>query len=346
MYRRTDETRRARAARAGRERLARLPMPVRVAFLAALASLALGTLLAAPIAQPVHAAPAIARLPSCNGPCVSITNPNYFSQGQPVAEGPVGANLTVEGANWPPSTTITIWPAPDAATCAAQLTQPPSYDGTINVNGVGNASGSYTWPSAANNVNQTYILCAADGAASNLTTTQSNGIDAYTVLSANPPSVNVSPTAVTQGQDTTLAISGQNWLPQQAMTVTVCSDLQNCQATAVASQSVGSAQDGSFQTNLTLKGDTPTGSYFVQVVSSNQALEAPPAGTSAQLTVSAPTPTPTPTPSPTPTPTPKPPPPSGNSGSSTLLIVALGALSLLFLIGGIISIAIYTRGGP
>jgi hypothetical protein len=353
MYRRTNTTptlHTPQTRRGAPGHLARLPMQTRVAFLAALASLALGTLLALPTARHAQAAPVIAHVPSCNGPCIGITNPNDFTQGQaPVAEGPVGAILTIEGANWPPNTLVSVWPAPDAATCATQLAQPPGYAGQINppVLSDGTLKGTYVWPSAANNVNQSYVLCAVDGTASNVTTTQSNGVDAYTVLAANPPSVSVTPTAITQGQDTMLSITGQNWVPQQVLNVTVCSDITNCQATAVTSQSTASSQTGVFQTSLTLQGDTKPGSYFVQVVSQNQALVAPPAGTGAQLTVSAPTPTPTPTPSPSPTPTPTPTPtPPAKGGSSPLLILLLGTLSLLFLIGGIISIAIYTRGSP
>jgi hypothetical protein len=329
-----------------RGRLARLPVQMRVALLAALVSLALGTWLAAPLSRPAQAAPARANIPSCNGPCVGITNPLYTAQGQLVAEGPVGAHLTVEGANWPASTILTIWPAPDANTCAQQQQQPPGYAGQITVNGAGNAQGSYDWPSAAHEVNRTYILCAVDGAASNITTTQSNGIDTYTVLAANPPSLAISPSTLTQGQpNNALTVRGKNWLPQQALTVTICSDASNCATSQVANQTTASAQDGTFEITIPVPSTTAAGSYFVQAVSANNALTAPPANTPAQLTISTPTPTPTPTPSPTPTPTPTPPSTSSSDGKggTILLIVLLGTLSVLFLVGGIISLSVYTR---
>lgn len=311
-------------------------------MLAALASLTLGVLLAAPGGQPAQAAPARASLLSCNGPCIGITNPLYTSQGQVIAEGPVGAHLAVEGVNWPPSSKITIWPAPDANTCAQQQAQPPSYAGTLSVNGNGNAADTYDWPKAANKVNQTYILCAVDGTTTVSPDVQSNGINTYTVLAANPPSLTVVPGEITQGQPSALTISGQNWFaPQQPIIVNICSDAP-CTEGAVASQTTTSTPDGTFRMSLTLKADTAPGSYFVEARTANGALSAPPAGSDAQLTISEPTPTPTPTPSPTPTPTPTPPSSNGN-GSAPLLIVLLGTLSLLFLIGGIISIAIYTR---
>ena len=326
-------------------RAARLPMRVRVAWIAALLSLTLGALLAVPTGQPASAASASPQVLSCNGPCVGITNPLYSSNGQLVAEGPVGAQLTVEGSNWPPSTTLTVWPSPDAATCALQQPTPPAYAGQLTVGGTGIVRGIYPWPMAANNVNQTYLLCAVDGTAITNPVVVSNGINLYTVLAADAPALTLAPTTITPGQDTPLMISGQNWLPQQPLNVTICSD-SNCTTPSIASQTTASAQDGTFQITLTIKADTIPGSYFVLATSANGALKAPSQGSPAQLTVSTPTPTPTPTPSPTPTPTPNPTPPNSGKANTTLLIVLLGAVSLLFLIGGIISIAVYTRGGP
>jgi hypothetical protein len=348
MYQRNDRTfsiHTPGASQRARGRLARLPARTRLAVLAALASLTLAALLAAPTGLPARAAPGLPALLSCNGPCVGITNPLYPTNGQLVAEGPVGALLTVEGANWPPSTLITIWPAPDADTCAQQQAQPPSYAGTIPVNVAGNASGPYTWPKAANSVNQTYILCAVDGSASVSPDVQSNGITQYIVLAAAAPSLKVAPSNITQGQDSTLTISGQNWLPQQALTVTICSDA-HCSTSPIANQTTASAQDGTFQITLTIKGDIAPGSYYVLAVTANGALKAPPGNAPAQLTINTPTPTPTSTPSPTPTPTPTPTPPNSGKGNTLLLVVLLGMLAVVFLVGGIISLAIYMRGQP
>lgn len=328
-----------------RERMARLPGPSRVAALAAIVSLALGTLLAAPPGPPAYAAPARPYLLSCNSPCVGITNPVYLSQGQQVAEGPVGAHLTVEGANWPAGTLLTIWPAPDAATCAQQQAQPPDYAGQISVHGDGNAQGAYVWPQAVNGVNQTYTLCAVDGTTTVSPGVQPNAPTTYTVLAANPPALTISPSAIIQGQDNAITATGQNWFaPQQAVTVNVCSDA-SCTQQPIASQTVIPAQDGTFQATLSIPPTTAPGPYFVEAATQNQALIAPPANSPPQLTINAPTPTPTPTPTPSPTPTPRPTPtpPGSGKGSNAPLIVLLGTLSLLFLIGGIISLAVYMR---
>ncbi len=332
MYRRNLET------------CAPVPALMRAVLLAALVSLALEALLAAPTARPASAAPAKAHLLSCTGPCVGITNPLYTAQDQVLAQGPVGAILTVEGANWPPSTTVTIWPAPDAATCAQQVAQPPGFAGTIRVNGIGTAQGTYIWPQEAGGVNQTYTLCAVDGGVTVPPDVQSNGINTYTVLAAEAPSLTVSPKTIVQGQNNSLTVSGQNWLPRQGLTVTVCSD-NDCTEMPVASQNTVSEQDGTFQIILPIKDDIKAGSYFVKAETINHALQAPAGNQPPQLTVTTPTPTPTPTPSPTPTRTPTPTPTPPPKSSPTLLIALLGTLSLLFLIGGIISIAIYTRGG-
>jgi hypothetical protein len=333
-----------RGSASGRGRVARLPLHARAAALVAVMSLALVALLAVPTGGPAHAAPARPHVLSCNGPCVGITNPLYLAQGQLVAEGPVGANLTVEGSNWPTSTTLTVWPAPDANTCAQQQAQPPGYAGTIVVDSTGNAKGPYAWPQAANTVNQAYILCAVDGTTMVSPDVQSNGIDTYTVLAADPPAITLSSSTLLQGA--TLTVSGQNWFPQQALTVSVCTD-NPCTGQPITSRSSGSAQDGTFQITLTIPESTAAGPYFVEVETANGALSAPPSGSAPQLTVSTPTPTPTPTATPAPTPIPSTPAPSsGSSGSPTLLIVALGTLSLLFLVGGIISIAVYTRTSP
>jgi hypothetical protein len=340
MYQRTDRIFSIHA----RGRIARLSAHTRLAALAALASLMLAALLAAPTGRPAHAAPRLPALLSCNGPCIGITNPLYSANGQLVAEGPVGALLTVEGANWPPGTSITIWPAPDANTCAQQQAQPPSYAGTIRVSDAGNASGPYAWPQAANTVNQTYILCAVDGGTTVSPDVQSNGITQYTVLAAAAPSLTVSPSAIVQGQDATLTVSGQNWLPQQPMTVTVCSDPHNCSGSQLTSQTTASVQDGTFQITLTIKGDTEPGPYYVQAVTANGALRAPPGNAPPQLTISTPTPTPTPTPSPTPTPRPPPTPSSNGNGNTLLLVILLGMLAVIFLVGGIISLTVYMRG--
>lgn len=297
----------------------------------------LGLLLADP-PRPAQAHPASAAALTCNGPCVGITNPVYDGK----AEGPVGAQLTVEGANWPPGTQLAIWPGADAAACAGQ---PTGVAGTIPVDLAGTAQGTYTWPLSVNTLNQTYLLCARDGTTTPSPTVQVNAPSSYTVLATAPATFTFSPKTLTPGD--TLTITGSNWLPVQSLTLIICANSPDCTAPIVA-RSFNANPDGSFSLQPTVPVGTKQGFYFVVVSSDNGALMAPSDTSSPNLLVNAP-PTPTPSPSPTVTPAPTPTPTlstGGGKGDTTVLIVVLGTLSLLFLIGGIVSLAVYMRAGP
>lgn len=293
----------------------------------------------APGPMPAQASPHRPFALTCNGPCVGITNPIYDGK----AEGPVGAHLTVEAANWPPSTTLTIWPGLDAAACTGQ---PPKNAGTLSVDITGNATGTYDWPLSANKVNQTYLLCASDGTILLSPTVQVNAPTSYTVLADTPASVSVSPNTINEGEN--LTISGKNWLPAQSLTVMICEGTPTCTSDPpVVVRSLNSNDDGTFSIQPLVPLGTRPGLYYVVVASGNGALTAPASGAAPNLSINAlPTPTPTATATPAPTPTPTPPSTSGGKGGTTLLIVILGTLSLLFLIGGIVSMIIYARSLP
>lgn len=311
-------------------------------LLAALAALLVSLLLAAHnggVGSPVYAAPSIPLALTCVGPCVGITNPLY--QNGSIAEGPVGAHLTVEGAGWPANTTLMIWPVANGTPCGEQAADA----GGIPVDAAGNALGIYDWPADAGAVNQAYMLCGKDGAVVSLV--PANAPNTFTVLAAAAPSITVAPLGITQGG--AVEVSGQNWLPAQTVTISICTNFSAgtvCASRIIAGTSIDSGQDGSFQVNLNTAADAPPGPYYVIATAHNNALTAPPAGSNPQLTVSTPTPTPTitPTPTVTPTPTATPTPSGGSGGGNALLIALLGMLSMLFLIGGIISLAVYLRG--
>lgn len=290
--------------------------------------------------RPVRAAPAIPYALTCLGPCVGITNPLY--QNGTVAEGPVGTHLTVQGAGWPANTKLMVWPVVNATPCAQQAADA----GSISVDGAGNAAGIYDWPADANAVNQVYMLCAQDGSVVSLV--PANAPNTFTVLAADAPSITIAPPAITVGG--AVVVTGQNWLPAQVVvTISVCagfSDVATCASPVIASIQIGSDQNGSFQANLSTDSAASPGPYYVIATAHNNALTAPPAGSDPQLTVSTPTPTPTITPTPTVTPTPTATPTSsrGAGSGNALFIALLGILSMLFLIGGIISLAVYLRG--
>jgi hypothetical protein len=276
---------------------------------------------------------------TCNGPCVGITNPIYDGK----AEGPVGAHLTVEAANWPPNTTLSIWPGLDAAACA---NQPPGDAKALNVDITGTVTDTYDWPLTENRVNQTYLLCASDGTIVPSPAVQVNAPTSYTVLADRPASVSVSPNTVNEGENIT--ISGKNWLPAQSLTIMVCASTPACTSDPpVIVRSLNSNADGTFSIQTIIPLGTRQSLYYVVVASGNGALTAPSSGSAPNLSINAlPTPTPTATATATPLPTPTPPPNTGGKGGTTLLIVILGTLSLLFLIGGIVSMIIYVRSLP
>jgi hypothetical protein len=277
---------------------------------------------------------------TCNGPCVGITNPIYDGK----AEGPVGAHLTVEGANWPPGSTLTIWPGLDATACAGA---PPSEARTLPVDIAGDVQSNYDWPLVDNRVNQAYMLCASDGTIVPSPTVQVNAPTSYTVLEDTPASISVSPNTINEGDSVT--ISGANWLPAQSLTIMVCASTPSCSSDQpVVVRSLNSNADGTFSIQPIIPLGTRQGLYYVVAASGNGALTAPGSRAGPNLSVSAlPTPTPTATATALPTPTPTPTTPStSGKGGTTFLIVVLGTLSLLFLIGGVVSMIIYVRAGP
>lgn len=288
---------------------------------------------------PTQASPQRPFALTCNGPCVGITNPVYDGK----AEGPVGAHLTVEAANWPPSSKLTIWPGLDATACAGQ---PASGAHTLNVDITGSAKDTYDWPLTVNKVNQTYLLCASDGTTVLNPAVQVNAPSSYTVLAATPASISITPNTINEGANVT--ISGRNWLPAQSLTIMICANTPACTSDPpVVTRSLNSDTDGTFNIQPLIPLGTRQGLYYVVVVSGNGALTAPASGDDPNLSINAlPTPTPTATATPLPTPTPTPPSTGGGKGGTTLLIVILGTLSLLFLIGGIVSMIIYVRSLP
>jgi hypothetical protein len=311
-------------------------------LLAGLLGVGLMGLAGAPASPTARAAPNIPHILTCAGPCVGITRPRLPNN---TSEGPVGTHLTVEGAGWPAGSLLTIWPGATQAACA----QPPASDAkTLNVDGAGNAAGSYDWPADANQVGHSYTLCANDNGKP--ATATANAPSTFLVLAAQPPLITASSSTLTPGD--AVIVNGQNWLPAQPLTVNICpnsSDTGTC-ASPIASLQLGSNADGTFQAQLTIPPDASVNTYYIVAANSDGTLTAPPAGNPVQITVSNPTPTPTLTPIPTatprPTPTPTPGGASGGKGGTIFLVIMLGMFSLLFLIGGFISMAVYLRGSP
>src|SRR6202011_2943361 len=105
----------------------------------------------------------------------------------------------------------------------------------------------------------------------------------FTVLASSPPAISVSPTSVSPKG--TITFSGQNWVPPQAVTITVSNNAFG----PIAANSTG-LNSGTFSVSFVVPSSTQAGSYTFT------------ASTASKLLVSG-TITTTVTPSPTPTPT-------------------------------------------
>ena len=312
------------------------------ALLAGLLIELLAGLLGTPAGQAARSSPARPTILTCAGPCVGITHPR--SSNNSVAEGPVGTHLTVEGANWPSGSLLIVWPGVTQAACA----QPPTSDAkTLTVDSAGNAAGVYDWPTDTNQVGQTYMLCASDNGKA--PTATANAPNTFLVLAAQPPLITASAALLAPGDS--LVVSGQNWFTSLTVTISICpaaSDTGTC-ASPITSLQLSADANGNFQGQLMIPPDASPNSYYLVAANADGTLTAPQAGAPVQITVSEPTPTPTLTPTPTVTATPKPAPgapSSGGKGSTIFLVVVLGVFSLLFLVGGCISMVVYLRASP
>lgn len=322
-----------------------------VACILALAVLALCTV----------AAPGQARAAN-GGAKITFASPVYAGQNNGFAEGPVGAVATVRGSGWAPAGGPVSIDLVDAqfdtsgqpgSACVSSTTrvtipglQPQTVDGS------GNFTASFTWPSAANAVGHSYWACGGQVAATFL------GTDKYTVLGANPPSLSIgnSTSVPVKGS---ITVKGQNWLPgNQPITVLLVPCL-NCDGQPLLTQNTNAGSDGTFSVNLTLP-DQATAGTTLYVIASNQAPspDVQPAlivngqNNAPKITV-ADQPTATPTPSPTATNTPVPTrTTTGRSGtgnntssgsSNGLLIVLLSALGVVLLLAAVVAVLLFVR---
>jgi hypothetical protein len=327
-----------------------------LAALLALTVLAVGT-----AARPGRARAAIS---GPSGPQIVFVSPIYAGRNNGNAEGPVGANVSVQGTGWDnragPVTIQVVDAKNDAAAggpgMACQNSGVPKINipglAPVPVDGSGNfAATSFLWPSAANTVGHSYWVCGVQQASGNT----APGVSSYTVLSAQPPALSVSATSVAiKG---TVTVSGQNWVPgNQPITVSIVPCLA-CDAAYQQTQTVTAANDGTFSLPMTLP-DAATAGTKLFVVASNQSsdpalppalvVNAPP-GAPQIAVVDQPTPTPTNTVVPTATNTPAPTRVPGggtttsNGSASGLLIVLLSALGVVLLLAALVAVLLFVR---
>ena len=279
-----------------------------------------------------------------------------------IAEGPVGANLLVQGTTTA-GDAIQIGVAPRSAGCTSGFQ-------SLNVNTTAQSDGSFSatfsWPQIANNVGDRYYICAQDTTASAVGASKS----LYQIDSSDAPMITVTevnnPNAPTPAAGTPaptppnppdgsfyaggfIEIKGQNFTPGGTAIQVLLTPTQLTPALASSPQlqvvkgAAVSKHDGSFDIIAQLPSGQ-TGQFYLNATSpdgTNQVLPTLVGSQAAQITL-APTPTagPSPTPSPKPTAsvdtgTGKSKQPSGPGTGQVIGAIALGLFSAIFFILGV-----------
>jgi hypothetical protein len=152
----------------------------------------------APVAS---AAPAASPTPTDTPTTTPAPAPSLKLVSPSSGQGPVGARMTLSGANWA-TTSVTIGVALAAASCST----PASYEETIGFVAptvVGVLDYSFTWPAALPPQGAPYVVCAfATGLAPASVT--------YLVRSALPPTLSLSDAVAAPGQS--VAVNGANFI--------------------------------------------------------------------------------------------------------------------------------------
>ncbi len=289
---------------------------------------------------------------------VTITSPLYGG----VAEGPVGAEVNVQGANWPPNTTVDL-NAADVHGDTSGLTGSACANNSVTLftlgeatsDGGGNFTATFLWSASAGFAGHSFWVC---GTADTVTTP---GVSSYKVLSGSAPSVAINASQAAAGSN--IMVTGQNWLPaNQQIQVTIASAITG-QPMYSSMATTTPDSNGAISVSVQVPAAPAGTTLYVtaQNLGSNNpgSLHTQPTNTP-QFTVAAqPTPTPTATPSPTPTNTPTATSTAanggsnggangsggsgGSSGDNGLLIILLIALVVVLLAAAGIAVLLFLR---
>ena len=318
-------------------------------------ALLLGLLLACIEALPAATPGAHAR-PLDTPPALSIVVPAPGSDN--IAEGPVGANITVAAQNLVPGDTYHIGYATQDAQCQngfqnLPVTSQAAADGTFTQ--------TLVWPTSLNAVGALYYICAQD------TTTPTNPVaqsqQRFKVDAAQAPSVSVQAasagTSSSSSGPATLytgagaAITGKNFVPG-GLTLLVylltkqvhsAGDLQSTPLNTLDNSPIKTQASGDVSATVLVPPAITPGRYFLYVVSNDGQGASLPSLVAFTEVMVTPPPTATPTAKPTSTPN------SGGTGtggngntkglstSRILAIVALAVVSLVLIVLGIVLLA-------
>lgn len=333
----------------------------RTARVAAARWLVLGVALALLAAlAAVGGSPSLASARPRDTPSISIQIP---IPNNGVAQGPVGANLTLSGSGFTDGHTYQLGYTPQGQSCGTNSSAVPTFAKGTVTSANGAFSATVQWPAGAANVNGKYAICALDTTDTTQPPVQSS--DLFQVVAASAPSFilqNPSTSAPLQGPPyavqvgSQVTISGQNFAPG-GLTLQVflarhqiktLSDLNNAtQLNTTNTTAISTQATGDVTATIQMPASVTSGTYYLYLISADtQGLGLPSLMAFVQVTI-VPQPTATPQPSPTATPKAKATPTTGNTSGGTsagkvLGVVGLSLLSLLLLIAGVLLLA----GGP
>ncbi len=239
----------------------------------------------------------------------------YTGQNSGNPWGPVGEHSRVQGQNFPDGQyklVLAKGDVNDPTTGAAVCLPSNLIDLGVAVavsGGSGTFDAMFDWPAAANQVHAGYSICALKASDGTLASHSDSG--PFTVLSANPPQIQLSTTTLARGAS--LTVTGQNFVPPQSILV-YAAPCQACGAPKTAQATVTSADlnAGTFTVTLDIPAGATPGHYYVGAISQNGVLSAP----EQTITVTPPSPTATSTTAPTATATSTATPTQAASGSS------------------------------
>lgn len=328
---------------------------------AAARGLVLGVALAALALAAAGGSPSLASAHPQDTPMVTIQIPAPNSNG--VAQGPVGANLTIDGSGFTDGHTYQLGYAQVSQQCGTIGSTLPTFaGGTVTTSG-GAFSTTVQWPAGAANVGGRYYICVTDTTDATQPPVQSS--DIFRVVAASAPTFKLmdpSTSAPLQGPPYLLyigsqvTISGQNFAPGSLTLIAYLSkqpiksgsDLDGATSLNTTNSSSITTQDtGNVTATVLIPASVSAGSYYLYLVSSDrQGSSLPSLMASVQVTLAQ---QPTATPKPSPTATPKATAtPGGNSSTGpglgrTLGVIGLSLLSLILLIAGVL---LLVGGGP
>lgn len=192
----------------------------------------------------------------------------YAGQNNGYPWGPVGENTIVHGANFSSNQQLRLIVVPgDSNNNALVCKQTGVTVATVTTNTSGTFDQNFPWPASANQINQGYSICSILAAGGKVASSKDDG--PFTVLTANPPVIDISSNNVQAGGNVT--VTGHNWVPPQQVSINIagCAACEpgSSEVTNVSTTSTG-LNAGSFSVSVAIPASTKPGNYVVDALTS------------------------------------------------------------------------------